>query len=143
MRKSLTLIDSYKDYKANTKQAVSYGAYRKVCEAFNKAVSNKILEEAYEFVLPYRLGTLRIKKRKLNLSYLNGLRVDYKKSKEAGKTVYHLNEHTNGIFYSWWWNKRTSIVKNKTYYKFIPTRVNKRAIKALIDNPNKIIDYFE
>ena len=41
---------------------VPYGKYAKVLDKFNQEVARMIIEDSFEFILPARLGTLRIKK---------------------------------------------------------------------------------
>ena len=66
--------DIYRSYKKQVKDNgdshvfnLSSKEFSKVLNLFNKKVSNKILLDAFEFMLPYRLGVLRIKKYKSNL----------------------------------------------------------------------------
>lgn len=142
-----TLKDAYKFYiKDIPKESpfyVSYKTYRQLCESFNKLISKYILEEAGEFTLPYRLGTLRIKKTKMDYGNKNHMRPDWKKSKELGKTVYHLNDHTDGFRYRWAWNKSNVVTVGKKLYCFYPTRTNKRTLASLLKDEDKNVDYFE
>lgn len=138
--------DSWKDFNANQVKnsplTVDYKTYRALIESFNKAMVDKILNESYEFKLPYRLGSLRIRKKKMSFKSKNALRVDYKRSRESGKLVYHMNDHRDNFNYRWYWKKKTAIVKNKTAYSFTPTRANKRELARLLLT-DKSIDYFE
>jgi hypothetical protein len=138
---SCTLIDSYKIYEDFYK--VGYKKYREICEEFNKRIINKILLKATEFKMPYRLGTLRIKKKKMNYSekQRNKLKINWKATNKNKKVIYHLNDHTNGFNYRWYWLKREAIIKNKSIYSFQATRTNKRRLAALLNNNE--VDYFE
>jgi hypothetical protein len=131
-RDSKTLEDSYKHFKENHDIKVSKRVYKDICKDFNKAIAHKVLTEAYEFRLPYRLGSLRIKGQKMSFKDKRTLRIDYQKTKELGHTVYHLNNHTNNYMYRWWWNKMLAIVKNKGAYLFKPTREHKRTLAKLL-----------
>jgi len=55
--------------------------------------------------------------------------------------LHHLNMHSDGYVYEVLWEKITSNVKGKSYYKFIPTRKNKRKLaKRILENKQK---YYE
>lgn len=134
--------------------------HSKVLNLFNKKVSSKILEDAFEFILPYRLGTLRIKKYKNKLKLdkdgqlmKHKLRPNWKATKELWeknedakdikKIVYHLNEHTNGYNYKWHFSNHRSNCPNKSSYSFIPTRENKRTLAKLLLDELRVIDFYE
>nr|DAQ64950.1 MAG TPA: hypothetical protein [Bacteriophage sp.] len=42
--------------------------------------------------------------------------VDYKSSKEEGKRIYHLNEHSNGYKYRLYWSKVPKIFSARYKY---------------------------
>lgn len=118
-----------------------------------------ILNKAWTFKLPSRLGLFRVRKRKtifkldkdgnLDTKYLN---IDYKATKdlwaeddEARKKkelIFHFNEHTDGYKFPWFWDKRISNAKNQSYYKVIITRTHNRNKNKVLKSNNKI-DYFE
>ena len=135
--KKLTLKDAYKDYKKENKNdsllMVDYSLYRAVCEYFNKEISSKIILDTHEFSIPSRLGSIRIKKIKGN----NTKRVDWKTTKENDVKVYHLNWHTDGYYYKWFWHKQKALFKNKSVYSFTPIRMNKRRLAKLLKE-NKV-----
>lgn len=143
----LTLKHSYqyyiKDIDENSKYAVDYKTYRKICEEFNKELSNELLE-GYFFKMPYRLGTIRIKKRKIDFK---NLKPDFGlfNNTEGGLKNKHLNEHSDNYYCKYHWNKRyATIIKNRALYSFVPTRANKRALAKIIKSePLQINKYFE
>ena len=142
-----TLKDSYKfyteDFSEQSAFFVEYSVYKNICIDFNKMICKYILEEAGEFELPYRMGTLRIKKTKMDYSNKNYMRPDWKRTKELGRTVYHLNDHTGGFRYRWAWDKSSIRTVGKKLYSFTATRTNKRTLAALLKDEDKNIDYFE
>lgn len=144
---SKTLKEAYKYYTEDIPETspffVDYKTYRDICQEFNKSICKYILEESGEFQLPYRLGSLRIKKTKMDYDKINHMRPDWKKTKEVGKTVYHLNDHTDGYRYRWAWNKSSVVTVGKKLYSFYPTRTNKRELAKLLKDDNNNIDYFE
>jgi hypothetical protein len=74
-----------------------------------------LLYDSETIKLPFKLGTLRIKKNKINYS-TNRLSIDWKTTLETGYKVLHLNEHRNGYRYRFYWNKKGANIKNITYY---------------------------
>lgn len=143
----LTLKHSYqyyiKDISENSKYHIEYNLYRSICEDTNKLISDELLEGTF-LNLPYRLGLIRIKKHKIN--YKN-LKPDFGlfNSTEGELKNKHLNEHSGGYYCMFYWNKKSCVVKNKTYYCFIPTRTNKRRLAKNIKEQGKelINSYYE
>ena len=138
-----TLKDAYKKYKdvAIKELQVDFKTYKKVCKEFNKEIFTDIIEDNLPFKMPCRLGVLRVKKSKMNYKDKNKLKVDWKTSKEANKIVYHLNDHTNGYKFRFWWEKRGPI-KNLSVYSFTPIREYKRLLSSILKDKNRTIDYF-
>ena len=141
MKRNSTLIESYKAYIEENKDiealCVDYTTYRKLCVEFNEKIINSMLKDAYEFKLPFGLGTLRIKKTPSK----NKKRVDWKSTKEYNTKVFHLNLHTDGFYYRWHWKKKDSILTNNSLYSFTPTRKNKRELAGLLKTNN--VEFFE
>jgi hypothetical protein len=140
---TLGLRDSYKEFKKQELGYfdIDYKTYRAINEEFNKEVVKYILMDAGEFELPYRLGSIRIQKKKMKFSP-DSMKVDWKATRETGKRVYHLNDHSDNYRYKWYWKKSNAIVQNKSLYSFTASRANKRELARLIKN-EKLIDYFE
>lgn len=133
-----------KDLEETSKYHQPYKVYRAVCEEFNKELSKEILE-GYFFKMPYRLGTLRIKKRKVDLRNLKPNFGLFNESDGTYKNK-HLNEHSNNYYVKYHWTKLTeTLIKNKSVYSFIPTRANKRELARLIkeNTIDQINKYFE
>ena len=144
----LTLKHSYiyftKDLPEDSKYNLSYKQYRAICEDFNKLVSQAIIEEGFFFKMPYRLGTIRIKKHKILFSNLKPNFGLFNESEGKYKNV-HLNEHSSGYYVRFYWNKmKETIIRNKTAYSFIATRANKRETARVIKSDKyQINKYFE
>ena len=142
-----TIKDAYKEYeKEITKDTffdIGYKDYRKACEMFNKEICEKILLNAEEFILPYRLGSIRIKKRKMSFKDKARLKIDWQETKKLGSIVYHMNDHTDNFRFGWKWDRTSTIVKNKQVYSFEATRANKRRLASLLKDRLSGVDYFE
>jgi hypothetical protein len=134
--------DIYKFYKKDTikELQVDYKTFRNICDEYNKDVVQKVLFESETSKFPVRMGTLRVKKTKMSFSNKNKLRIDWQKSKEFKKRIYHMNEHTSGYKYKFFWKR--GIVKNITAYSFIPTRTMSRALATILKDKDRELDYF-
>jgi len=75
----------YKLYKKSVDNPVSSSTYSVILNDFNKAISKEMLENAFEYILPFRLGIIRIKKYKAH----------YKVDEETGKIMKKLNQKKN------------------------------------------------
>ena len=61
---------------------------------------------------------------------------DYKKVK-GKQVVYMTNEHTDGRIFKFHWNRRGSIIRNITAYKFVVPRQHKEKLsRKVFANPN-------
>lgn len=141
-----TIHDLYKFYKEITKDPLSERLFKDIVYDINKEVSDLVISRSFEYRLPYRLGYLRIKKRKLRLKIKNG-RIDVNKNMvdwkstfdywqdkygtrdrkvlrdiKDKKRIYQLNEHTNGDIMKWFWDKHLCNVPNSSVYKFKPVK---------------------
>lgn len=149
----------YSLYRKVANNPVDKSVHSSVLNDFNKEISKAIMEEAYEYLLPFRLGTLRIKKYKahykideetgkiagnlpVNWKATNELWANNPEAKEAKKMVYHTNEHSNGYQYKWNFSNYRSNCPNKSAYCFVPSRTNKRTLAALIKDEDFEGDYY-
>jgi hypothetical protein len=146
--------DMYKAYIKRNKDKgerfdITYGKYAKVLNKYNKGIVHLILHTAMEYIIPYNLGTIRIRKYKPNvLDYkTNELRKGHlapdwhttlelwgenPKAKEEKKIVFHINDHTDGYRYRWYFRNYRSTCPNRTAYSFQASRTNKRKLAALL-----------
>lgn len=123
--------------------------HAKVLNDFNKEVRRKIIEEAFDFIVPIKLGMYNVKKYKPK--YLlddkgeiitKRLPIDWKASKLIHKKVYHLNKHTDGYKYKYNYSFYRSILPNKSFYKFTPCRSSKRLLAKTIKDPDFNGDFY-
>lgn len=134
------LKDYYKLYcenslKVNNKPK-DYKLFSKIIKEANILIRDKILSND-TFVLPYRLGEIKIIKFENNYDPVKQYRwrVDYKKSKELGHIVYYGETHGH----RWKWIKVKAIVTGKNYYHFKPVRLASRLINKQI---KKGVEYY-
>ncbi len=145
--------DIYNLYKLNKinadKKYISYKQFSEIFYTFNKHISKLIIEEGYQFKMGFRLGYLRIRKKKMKFKVNNGRLVpstkmtDWGASRKLwyklypGKTlkelkkvenkpiIYYTNIHSNGEVMRWYWDKTTCNIPNKTVYAFKPIKQNR------------------
>lgn len=162
--------DIYKFYKNSCKEdktIVDKHIYMKVLKAFMKEKFNHMIYDNIEYILPARLGSLKIKSREIKLKLdkegnldKSKLSVDYAKTLEVWrktypnmtieeikqipdrKIVYHLNDHSDGKRAHFYWDKITCNLKNQSAYRYQATRTLKRTLANVIKTmPN--IQYYE
>ena len=135
---SYTIKDFYNSYsnyiEPNTQYDITYATFKDIVIDYFKYIRDNIIENSREVKLPCRLGTLAIVKRKPKNYDSKSLRVDYHASKLYGKTIYHLNEHSNGWKYNFHWQKKDICIKNRSAYQFIACRALKRQLAQYIKN---------
>ncbi len=141
----LTLADMYDEYIKDKEEIGPYNItraeYRTIVEDYIKMVMDEILNKASNFKLPFRLGDLRVVKLDSSLGRKRRYSIDFSLTQKYGKPIYHLNEHSGGFKYMFKWSKKDMYVKHGVFYRFIPTRTNKRRLAYNIKN--YITDYFD
>ena len=143
--KSYTIASFYNDYLNNierdTVYDIDYTKYRAIITDYFKYLQNQLIEEGKRVKLPYRMGTLQIIKSRPKHLDKRSLRIDYQTTKQTGKLVLLLNEHSDMFKMRCWWNKTDMMVPNKSKYQLVLTRANKRRMAVIIKN--RLIDYEE
>ena len=139
-KKSYTIADIYRDYIKNNDVELNYARYKRIIDEFNKVVKEEILERSQPFKMPYGLGVICIVKYRPKSYTDKSLSVDYKSSKEEGKRIYHLNEHSNGYKYRLYWSKVPKIFSARYKYQLCMVRENKRHLAQLIFNKQDYIN---
>lgn len=144
-RNAYTIADFYLSYLSNIEEDtvydVEFDIFKLIVSDYLKHLSYQLLDQSRQLKLPARLGTFEIVKRKPKTFTSKSLRVDFQETKRLGKTIFHLNEHSNYYKFRLYWSKKDSHVMNNQYYQFILTRDNKRHLAYLIKNNKQ--DYIE
>lgn len=135
------LYQLYSKEREGTKYHVTKEEYRKICVLFFKKVMYNMLYRSASLVLPYKLGELKVIKRKTKRSNNSSHHsaIDFKKTNELGKVVRY-DKGLDGYNYRFKWEKRYAKVINLSKYKFVACRARKRELAKLI---NEGYDYFE
>lgn len=135
-KKSITFRDMYKTMPIE----VDYGLYIRVLEEMCKVILEHVLNRSEGFKMPYGLGYIQICKYMPKQLDSKSLSVDYKASKEYGKRIYHLNEHSDGNKYRLYWSKIPKTFPQRYKYTLGLIRQNKRKLAQLIFNKKDYID---
>lgn len=148
MIEKVNLRDSYKYYKNTTSTPIDVKVYLYIVAGFIKFLVKKVFE-GYDVQLSggRSLGTIAIRGKRTNIRVdeitgeIIGAATDWKATnklwatdsiaKEQDKRIYHLNEHTNGIRYSFKWFMQGMNVANKNLYFLRFCKPNKRKGAAI------------
>lgn len=138
-KKSYTIRDIYTQYHKTHENAV-YLRFKRILNEVNKLIIETILDRSMPFKMPSGLGLVCIVKYRPKTYTDKSLSVDYKASKEEGKRIYHLNEHSDGYKYRLYWSKQPYTFADRYKYQLILTRANKRYLAQLIFAHNDYIN---
>ena len=136
--KRLTTKTSYDDYPyKDPKHAlyVDYDTYMKINRTSADKLVEKLISTGKAINLPSRLGTLQF----LTFKPKENKKVDFKLTKEFGKTIYHRNLATNGYVARLHWSKNRGNANflNKNTWALKLTRSQQR-YKA-----NSVVQYIK
>lgn len=135
-KKSHTFRDMYHTMPIS----VPYNTYKLVLEAMCASILEHIFEQSDGFKMPFGLGFIQIGKYRPKSYSEKSLSVDYKSSKEYGKRIYHLNEHSNGYKFRLYWSKIPRVFPDRYKYQLCLVRANKRKLAQLIFNKHDYLD---
>ena len=143
--KSYTIASFYNDYldsiERDTVYDIDYTKYRNIITDYFQHLRQKLIEEGKMIKLPYRMGNVQIIKSKPKHLDKRSLRIDYQATKQTGKLIFLLNEHSDMYKYRYHWEKIDMMVQNKSKYQLVATRANKRRLAQIIKN--RELDYQE
>jgi len=137
-----TLTHAYRFYKEKYKKEfgrkIASKEYKEICYAFNKKVTEGALEGKTMY-LPFSMGSLRVKRKETNYEKPA---IDWKATKDAGKTIHHLNQHSDGWKANWTWLKMNNLIANLRVYSFSAVRANRRAVAQVMKQKGEYRRYF-
>lgn len=118
---------------------IGYTEWCNILYTFSYNFRDSLLETGDRGKLPWGLGNFAVtkKKRQRIVKLPDGtekinLPVDWKKTKEAGKYIYHMNFHTNGYKFKWKWFIGSARFYKCDVWSFKPSRVSSRMLKHYI-----------
>ena len=139
-KKSATIIDMYKQYRKDYGNDVDYKQFKDILDRFNEEILSCLLQSSEGFKMPFGLGYVQIVKYKPKSMTSKSLSIDFKSTAEYGKTIYHLNEHSNGYKYRLYWSKIPQTFPDRYRYQLQLVRQNKRQLAQLIFNNHDYIN---
>lgn len=151
-------VNIFKTYKKAKGAIKNQRLFSQIVREFYDEVVNEMLVSNFEFKLTHKMGTILIRKHKKKLCLnkdgklnLKKLRIDWLSTKklwmenpiyrQEKRLIYHMNEHTEGYHFRFYWDKSLTRTKNISVYKFIPTRHNKALLIESINQGNT--DFYE
>lgn len=134
-KKSYTFYDMYKTMPTE----VPYLTYKLILDTMCSIILEHLFERSEGFKMPYGLGFIQIAKYQPKTLSDKSLSVDYKSTKDVGKRIYHLNEHSDGYKYRLYWSKIPRTFPDRYRYTLSLVRQNKRKLAQLIFNRHDYI----
>lgn len=144
--------DYYRFYKKNYNKDIEYKKYSNIISDYNKEIINLILNKSLEYKIPILNFLITIRKEQRSPQIKNGelynnRPIDFKKTLELWSKdedaknkkilLRFNNNHTSGYVFRIFSKNHESRVKNKKYYKFLPSRLFKRSLAARINDDSK------
>lgn len=140
-----TFVEMYKfylkDVDYNPVYKVEYNEYVDIAGDYLKLVMDYILLDGGIYDMGFRLGECSVIKKDYGLGNISKQTVDWKLTNKLGKKIIHLNEHSRGHRYGFYWNKKSRFLTNIKLYRLVFTRANKRLLAKLIKSGTQ--DYYE
>jgi hypothetical protein len=155
-------LDFYKYYQKKYKRKdIKRGVYANILKKFNGAIMDKMIEEAYEYRVPYMLGQVyiftskqhlvldeegKLVKRymKVNWASTKELWLEDPDSREKKILVYHFNDHFDRRIAKFGYSTfKMANYKNKNAYAFMPARKWKHRLAAVIKDDEMDVVYSE
>ena len=138
-----TQKDVYKRFREKYPQHnIDFNQWATIIYNFNYAFRDYVLETGHKCKFIHGFGDFAITKwRPRKTVEIEGeekinLPVDWKKSREYGKYIYHMNFNTDGYKFRWkWWNKAARFCV-ASLWNFKPSRVTSRLLKHYISLPD-------
>lgn len=136
--------ESYKKFCAEFPEVdIDFGTYKTIITEYNKSIADHILETGETVLLPWGIGPITIIKYKKTQKVIQNeegrerynYSINWKETKKAGKYVYHLNLHTSGFSYRWFWSPKVSNIRLPHTWEFLPAREHKRRLAAILKEP--------
>lgn len=131
-----TSKEVFKNFKLKHPEVnLNYLEWCNILYSFNSGFRDLCLETGFRLKFPYGLGEFCItkwkpKKKKIldsGLEVIN-LPVDWKKTKQMGKKIYHMNFDTGGYKFRWLWVQSSARFYFSSVWNCKPSRVSSRLI---------------
>jgi len=141
---------NYRDFRKKYKDLpISYADWKYVIYAFNEKFRDYLLETGEPAKLPNGFGPFMVVKNKRKKIVIDkdgkeriALPIDWKKTKEKGKIVYHMNFDTEGYVFKYFWGGTSSKLPFPDLWRFKPARQNNRLLRHYIQQGNEYRDKY-
>lgn len=137
---SHTYHSMYKHYKTNSPYKVDYKLYKRILDRMSQIIAEAVLDRSEGFKMPCGLGYIQVGKYQPKNYNSKSLSIDYKLTREYGKIIYHLNEHSNGYKYRLHWSRIPMTFADRYKYQLCLVRANKRKLAQLIFNKHDYLN---
>lgn len=137
---SHTYHSMYKYYKTNSPYKIEYSLYKRILDRMSQIIAEAVLDRSEGFKMPCGLGYIQVGKYQPKNYNSKSLSIDYKLTREYGKVIYHLNEHSNGYKYRLHWSKVPMTFADRYKYQLCLVRANKRKLAQLIFNKHDYLN---
>jgi hypothetical protein len=129
---------------------IPFTVWQNVIYSFNYGFRDHLLETGSRAKLPWGFGDLMISKKKKKkfktapdgTQYIN-LSIDWKATREAGKRIYHTNDHTEGFNFYYRWEPSTARFYQRQLWSFKPSRISSRLLAHYLRQPDYQHSYLE
>lgn len=129
---------------------IDYNTWCNIIYNFNYAFRDYILETGKKVKFPYGFGDFTITKYKPKKekelpdgTKIIGLPINWAKTKEHGKLIYHMNFNTEGFKFKWQWDKKNARFQYSALWCFKPSRVTSRLLNHYLSQPEQHYKYQE
>ena len=129
---------------------IDYNTWCNIIYNFNYAYRDYILETGKKVKFPYGFGDFTITKYKPKKekelpdgTKIIGLPINWAKTKEHGKLIYHMNFNTEGFKFKWRWDKKNARFIYSNLWCFKPSRVTSRLLHHYLSQPEQQYKYQE
>ncbi len=139
---------------------ISSKLHSDILKDIHTGIQEIMILENFEYKIPYSLGLLSLKQKKIKVELnadgeldTNKLKVDYKATRDLWKSdkeameskslIFYTNEHTNGNRMSWWWSKKGAKTLGIGVYYFKPCREMSRIPAKYLKDKSLNLQYFE
>ena len=123
--------------------------WRIILYMYNESFRDYILETGDKAKMPYGFGDFAIiKKKRKKIKIIKGvehinLPIDWKKTREKGKTIYNFNYHSEGWFFGWKWFIKTARFRFSDFWYFKPSRTSSRLIAHYVKTKHEYQDIYK
>lgn len=121
---------------------LTFDKWQSIIYTHNYLFRDHILETGDKIKLPWGLGAFSVTKKKVK-KFIRvkgeeriGLPVDWAKTRKAGRIIYHLNTHTDGYKFRWFWFLNDARFYHMDIWVFKPSRVSSRKLAEYLKRPN-------